>query len=120
MDGSNPLLNVGISCMTSSLWRLFEPRSGFIDTFNFSIQLAVGIDDGSAGLHGWGSFTHVGRNCLTAEQIPWGLERHLKECGVHALVLPQTLENNWAHAITSSGRFTIAVRQEFEWKKSGF
>jgi hypothetical protein len=94
MDGSNPLLDVRVSCMTSYLWKLLELRSGFIGAFNFSIQLAVGIDDGSAGLHGWGSFSHDGRNNLTAEQIPGDLERHLRECGVEALVLPQTLEND--------------------------
>jgi hypothetical protein len=117
MDGSNPLLDVRVSCMTSYLWKLLELCSGFIDSFNFSTQLAVGIDDGSAGLHGWGSFTHVGRNCLSAEQIPWSLEKHLNDCGVHAIILTQTLESDWAHSISSSGRFSLAVRHESEWKK---
>ena len=78
MDSSNPLLDIRVSCMTSFLWRMLQLRSGFVGDFIFSIQLAVGIDDGSAGLHGWGSLTHQGRKCLTALQIPHDLEQQLK------------------------------------------
>jgi hypothetical protein len=117
MASTNLLLDIRVSCMTSYLWRLLELRSGYIDNFVFSIQLAVGIDNGSADLHGWGNLTHPGRKKLTALQFPDGIERHLRDCGVHALVSPQSLENDWSQAITNSGRFSISVRQESEWSK---
>jgi hypothetical protein len=103
--------------MTSFLWKMLQLRSGFVGDFIFSIQLAVGIDDGSAGLHGWGNLTHQGRKCLTAQQIPNDLEQHLRKCGVNAIVSPQSLTNDWAQAITNSGRFAVSVRQESDWKK---
>ena len=117
MDGSNPLLDVRVTCMTSFLWKMLQLRSGFVGDFVFSIQIAVGIDDGSAGIHGWGNLTHQGRKCLTPQQIPNGLEEHLLKCGVNAIVSPQSLANDWAQAITNSGRFAVSVKQESDWKK---
>lgn len=85
MESSNPLFDVRVSCITSFLWRMLQLRSGFIGDFTFSFQLAVGIDDGSARLHGWGNLTHQGRKRLTAIQIPHDLEQQLKKCGVNAI-----------------------------------
>ena len=116
MGGKIPILDIRAQHMTPFLWALLERRSGFIDDFTFSICQSVGIDDGSAPNVAWANLTHLGRKYLQNTQIPDGLQDHiLRVCGVPTICSTQSLDNDWAHATCSTGRFAISVQKKADW-----
>ena len=116
MGGKIPILDIRAQHMTPFLWALLERRSGFIEDFTFSICQSVGIDDGSAPNVAWANLTHLGRKYLQNTQIPDGLQDHiLRVCGVPTICSTQSLDNDWAHATCSTGRFAISVQKKADW-----